>query len=190
MKQYKCNFCGERHLENETVVIDGKRVGTMCETDYKYKLKNSEQFNKLRVYIEKDILNYDTEKLNKLMIQRLYGLRKGEPVGRGDSVPFRPNEGTNYEIIRIAFQYKKSDILYAIKNKSFTSEIQKFYYICMIVENSLIDVKKKIKEKIQSQKTLDSVRETVELKTETTYVKEEKISSKNDEIKKELDDLW
>lgn len=191
MRQYKCNYCGERHNEDEVVLVNDIRVGKDCEQDYKYKLKNSENFKKLKEYIEKDILCYDdTEKLNKQMIQRLYGLRKGEPVKNGDTVPFRPNEGTNYEIIRIAFQYKKSDILYAIKNKSFTSEVQKFFYICMIVENNLLDVKKKIKEKIQSQKVLDNVQDKIEIKTEVAYVKEDKVDNKTDVIKKELDELW
>lgn len=191
MRQYKCSHCGEKHNEDEMVLVNGIRIGKQCEQDYKYKLKNSENFKKLKEYIEKEILFYDeNDRINKQMIQRLYGLRKGEPVRNGDIVPYRPNEGTNYEIIRIAFQYKKSDILYAIKNKSFSSEIQKFFYICMIVENNLVDVKKKIKEKIQSQKVLDNVQDTVDIKKEVIYVKEDKKDSKTDIIKKELNDLW
>jgi len=195
----KCRNCEEK-FEKETMIKDESDknfCSENCIKDFEAKQKNKEQWNELYEYLKSELFN--GEKLTSLMVHRLQAIRKGSPVNHGDTIPYKQSDGTNYKIILIAFKYKQKDIISSVRQKSFQTEVQKFNYICAIVENSLPDVKKKIKEKQIQNKQLKQIENSklqdVNIPKTEEYVKSNDLnrpdsSGDKKEINKELENLW
>ena len=136
-------------------------------------------------YVEKDILNYDDNmKLSRDAVLRLRGLSKGQFIANNNA---KKNAEYSYKLILITFKAKKLDILRAIHNKKFKNERQKFNYIMAIIENSINDIYKKIKENEKSKVKAEKI-ENNNIRKNDYKKQEDKKSNKVIEILG--DDIW
>lgn len=142
-----------------------------------------EQWNNLYQYVKKEILMYDnTQSIPSNLILRLKGLSKGKYM---ENRLQKDKANYSYEIILYAFQISKPAIMSAIKDKTFDTEMQKFNYICKIVENNINDVY------IRLNNVKASVRKTQNIDTKIFENKGGKYSKKTvDVTNPKLKDLW
>ncbi len=106
-------------------------VTKMTETE-------KEQWRNLYQYIKKEILMYDnSQSIPSNLILRLKGLTKGKYI---ENKSQEDKANYSYDVILYAFQISKPMIMTAIQGKTFNTELQKFNYICKIVENNINDV--------------------------------------------------
>jgi len=183
----KCRNCNNK-FEKETMIKSKDNqifCSEDCIKDLEIKQKNKEQWAELYEYLKSEF--FDGEKLTSLM------------VNHGDTIPYKQSEGTNYKIILITFKYKQNDISNSVRQKSFQTEVQRFNYICAIVENSIPDVKKKIKQKQIQNKQLQQLENSklqdINIPQTETYIKGNDLnrldaSDDKKEINKELENLW
>lgn len=105
--------------------------------------EEKEWFDKLYEYIRKEIFFYDTnQSLPRQFVLRLKGMSEGKVMANRNQ---KAKANYSYELILYTFQICRSQILKAISFKSFKSEMQKFIYICAIVENNLNDTYERMK---------------------------------------------
>lgn len=142
-----------------------------------------EQWDNLYRYVKKEILMYDNaQSIPSNLILRLKGLSKGKFM---ENKSQKDKADYSYEIILYAFQISKPTILSAIKCKTFDTEMQKFNYICKIVENNINDVY------IKLNNVKASVKKTQNIDTKIFENKGSKYSKKTvDNTNPKLKDLW
>ena len=142
-----------------------------------------EQWENLYQYVKKEILMYDdSQSIPSNLILRLKGLSKGKYM---ENKSHKDKADYSYEIILYAFQISKPTILSAIKGKTFDTEMQKFNYICKIVENNINDVY------IRLNNVKASVKKTQNIDTKIFENKGSKYSKKTvDNTNPKLKDLW
>lgn len=142
-----------------------------------------EQWDKLYQYVKKEILMYDeSQSIPSNLILRLKGLSKGKYMENRSQ---KDKADYSYEIILYAFQISKPTISSAIKGKTFDTEMQKFNYICKIVENNINDVY------IRLNNVKASVKKTQNIDTKIFENKGSKYSKKTVYVDNpKLKDLW
>lgn len=97
-----------------------------------------EQWNNLYQYVKTEILSYDkTQAIPSNLILRLKGLTKGKYM---ENKTHEDKADYSYEVVLYSFQISKPAIMNALQSKVFDNELQKFNYICKIVENNINDV--------------------------------------------------
>lgn len=142
-----------------------------------------EHWDKLYQYVRKEILLYDdSQSIPSNLVLRLKGLLKGKYI-ENKNIPDKADY--SYEIILYTFQICKPEIMRAISNKVFSTESQKFNYVCKIVENNINDVYLRVKKLEKSDEKIDK------LDTDILSHNRGKYQKKTEEIKnKRLDELW
>lgn len=142
-----------------------------------------EQWDKLYQYVKKEILMYDeSQSIPSNLILRLKGLSKGKYMENRSQ---KDKADYSYEIILYAFQISKPVIMSAINGKTFDTEMQRFNYICKIVENNINDVY------IRSKKVKASEKKTMNIDTKIFENKGSKYSRKTvDVTDPKLNELW
>lgn len=107
-------------------------------TSTKMTAVEKEQWSKLYQYVKREILMYDeSQSIPSNLVLRLKGLSKGKYM---ENKSQKDNANYSYEIILYAFQISRPVITSVIGGKTFDTEMQKFNYICKIVENNINDV--------------------------------------------------
>lgn len=142
-----------------------------------------QQFDKLYQYVRKEILLYDgTQAIPSNLVLRLKGLSTGKFIENRNTAN---KANYSYEIVLYTFQICKPQIMAAILGKDFSSERQKFNYICAIVENNLNDVYMRVKRSKKMESKIE------ELNTENLSYNGAKYKTKTEDIKnKRLENLW
>ncbi|WP_455717428.1 hypothetical protein [Anaerosporobacter sp.] len=161
----------------------------MAEKQFKKRVYNKETKEETKIwkdmckYIETEIMGYDeNQKLSTQMCQRLRGTLKGKQFGN----VFVP-DGANYsyETVFYTFKINKGVILNAVSNKEFDTEMAKFRYIVVIVENNINDVYLRLK------KVKESKEKTETINTENISYDGAEYSRKTDDLKTDrLKNLW
>lgn len=96
------------------------------------------QWDNLYQYVKKEILMYDdTQAIPSNLVLRLKGLSKGKYI---ENKKQKDKADYSYEVILYAFKISKPVIMSATSGKNFDTEMQRFNYICKIVENNINDV--------------------------------------------------
>lgn len=142
-----------------------------------------EQWYKLYQYVKKEILMYDkSQSIPSNLILRLKGLSKGKYMENRSQ---KDKADYSYEIILYAFQISRPAIISALNGKTFDTEMQKFNYICRIVENNINDVY------IRLNNVKASVKKTQNIDTKIFENKGSKYSKKTVDVDNpKLKDLW
>ena len=142
-----------------------------------------EQWDKLYQYVKKEILMYDkSQSIPSNLILRLKGLSKGKYMENRSQ---KDKADYSYEIILYAFQISRPAIISALNGKTFDTEMQKFNYICRIVENNINDVY------IRLNNVKASVKKTQNIDTKIFENKGSKYSKKTVDVDNpKLKDLW
>lgn len=197
---YKCNVCKERFEEQSMIKLESTnksikfiRYCEPCYEDHLLRQKNKKQLDELYNYVKTEIMGYPKNTpLTNNMVRRLQSIRANKPISVNDDVPYKMNEGTPYKIILIAFKLKRNEIIRIVKTKDFKNELQKFNYICAIVENYIPDAKKYIQQNKKNNEKLEILNKKIdnnEIKiytTESKYVKQ----NKDNDNKDDFNDLW
>lgn len=141
------------------------------------------QFDELYQYVRKEILLYDdTQSIPSDLVLRLKGLSTGKLL---ENKKQTDKANYSYKIILYTFQICKPKIMSAIHGKDFSSERQKFNYICAIVENNLNDVYMRVERAKKSETKLEG------MNTDNLSHKGASYKPKTEEVKnKRLEDLW
>jgi hypothetical protein len=184
---YKCFICKEDVKATEMVKRKDKNAHEECAKIYDIKTKNKDQLDKLCKFIEKRIFA-NKIKLNNNMIRRLQGIRAGGiMIKRGDTVPYKQNEGYSYKLILICFLYNIDYVINSASGKEFKSSNQEFNYICAIIENKMADLKTELIKQQKEKKDLDKVDVKVMDKI-VEYKKHEDLEK--DKLKDKFNDIW
>ena len=147
--------------------------------------RKDKEWLELCEWIEVNIFNYDTTKgqrLQKKSCLILKGLRKGQNVANNKCQMYGDYPDN---IILMTFKANRTQILNAIRNKSFEHESNKMSYICAIVRDKLNDMysrylnAQKTQEKVESVDTSIMEHESAEYQTNTDR-----------KINKRLEGLW
>lgn len=141
------------------------------------------QWDNLYQYVRSEILMYDKSQIiPPNLVLRLKGLRYGKYI---ENKAQEDRADYSYEIILYAFQISKPAIMNAMQSKTFESEMQKFNYICKIVESNINDVY------IRLNKTKTSIEKTESVDTGVFEYEGGSYIQKTTEIKNpKLEDLW
>lgn len=95
-------------------------------------------FDELYNYVKTNILSYDhNQALPSSFVLRLKGLSEGKYMA---NKKVKNKANYSYEVILNTFKACKRKIDYAIKNKDFSNETQKFNYIMAIINNNINDI--------------------------------------------------
>lgn len=118
-------------------------------------LKEIQELDALYQYIKINIMGYDeNQALDKKMVLRLKGIRQGLIMANND---MEDKANYTFSLILNTFKYCSPQISYALKNKTFKSEMNKFNYVLAIVESRLNEVYKKMKAAERIRKTKEEV---------------------------------
>lgn len=144
--------------------------------------KEREEFGELYNYIRHNIMGYtDDYALPSWMVMRLKGMRHGKYYENKNT----KNMGSySFPVILYTFKSCAPSIQYAISNKQFDNERNKFNYIMKIVEGSLNDVALRLE---RAQKLEQEVQKA-EAPKENGYV--DMFKAKEHRTNKKLDELW
>lgn len=142
-----------------------------------------QQFDELYQYVRKEILLYDeAQAIPSNLVLRLKGLSTGKLL---ENRNITDKAHYTFDIVLYTFQICKPQIMSAISGKDFSSERQKFNYICAIVENNLNDVYKRVQNAKKSESKIEEMDTNNLLHTGAEYrIKTEEIKSKR------LENLW
>lgn len=147
--------------------------------------RKDKEWRELCEWIEVNIFNYDITKqrLQKKACLILKGLRKGQNVANNKCQMYGDYPDN---IILMTFKANRTQILNAIRNKSFEHESNKMSYICAIVRDKLNDMYSRY---LNAQKTKEKV-ETVD--TSIAEYKSVEYKAKKEEKRKEdkFKELW
>lgn len=194
---YKCQFneCDEKVHIDEMVEIEvngkKKRFHKDCYKKYEMKKTDREAMDKLCKFIEIKFMDYkDGTKITTNMIRRLQGIRSGNKIiRRGDKIPYESNKGNPYKLILLT-ALKYEDIIFSgLRGKTFKTEQQKFNYICAILENKVLDVKKSLIERKKEKERLDKMSEDKNVFKEVPKYKSNK-ENNDDKLKNRFKDMW
>ena len=115
-------------------------------------------------------------------VLRLRGLTKGKYI---DNKNIKDKADYSFKIILYTFQICKPSIMQALSTKTFQNEMNKFNYICKIVENSINDVYLRLDKVKKSEETINSIDTNVLSHQSGKYQK------KTEDVKnKRLNELW
>lgn len=161
-----------------------RKVTQKIDQDTSFTRKNAE-FLKMCEWIEVEIFHYNIEKkerLHRMACLRLQGLRKGKAVGNNKSEDYGDY---SVECVFNTFKAHKTEILNAIKGKTFADESRKMAYICRIVENHLNDMAMRMNNAKVTQEKQDYVDVQTQNDVATEYKKQ------TEEIKNSaFEDIW
>jgi len=151
------------------------------QAEYNEQLK---QWDALYKYVKFQILKYE-EKQNipSNIILALKGLTCGKTIYKTDKNNMIEY---SYDTILRTFQATRLDIERGIHGKTFKSELQKFLYICKIVENKINDVYLRMKKVKQCAVQA----ENVDLSCHYYSGAEYQTKSKDTKTNKRLEELW
>lgn len=148
----------------------------------------NKDFFKLCYYVEKEILNYESnQKIQKKAVLRLRGLSSGQNIANNYCEEYGEYP---YDVILMTFKLYKDQIKKGLKNKNIDSEDSKLAYACAIVRDKLNDVygryinAKKAQDKIETVDT--SIMEYQGAEYKPIIDKNNKDKNKEDKYK----DLW
>jgi hypothetical protein len=147
-----CKYCRTRITQNKAIkIVINDKNNYFCSAEhynlwnkkYEEDKKEYNDFCELYEYIRQDIFGYSiTQKLPKSLVTKLQDLRNGTVRGaetKGGNVIVNSKEGYIYPVIHQAFKEKYDDIVWCLKNKTFTNESHKINYIMTIVDGYLND---------------------------------------------------
>lgn len=141
------------------------------------------QWDKLYQYVRKEIMLYDdNQALPKNIVLGLKGLKTGKAV---ENKTQQDKANYTYDIILLTFKFCKSTIFKSISGKNFKSDLQKFIYIKVIVENNLND----IYNRMNKAKRLEEKIETTDM-SNIYYDGANYQSKQNSKTNEKYDDLW
>ena len=141
------------------------------------------EWDELYQYVKKEILFYDdSQAMPSNFVLRLRGLTKGKYI---DNKNIEDKADYSFKIILYTFQICKPSIMRALSTKTFQNEMNKFNYICKIVENSINDVYLRLDKVKKSEETINSIDTNVLSHQSGKYQK------KTEDVKnKRLNELW
>lgn len=141
------------------------------------------EWDELYQYVKKEILFYDdSQAMPSNFVLRLRGLTKGKYI---DNKNIEDKADYSFKIILYTFQICKPSIMQALSTKTFQNEMNKFNYICKIVENSINDVYLRLDKVKKSEETINSIDTNVLSHQSGKYQK------KTEDVKnKRLNELW
>lgn len=141
------------------------------------------EWDELYQYVKKEILFYDdSQAMPSNFVLRLRGLTKGKYI---DNKNIEDKADYSFKIILYTFQICKPSIMQALSTKTFQNEMNKFNYICKIVENSINDVYLRLDKVKKSEEAINSIDTNVLSHQSGKYQK------KTEDVKnKRLNELW
>lgn len=141
------------------------------------------EWDELYQYVKKEILFYDdSQAMPSNFVLRLRGLTKGKYI---DNKNIKDKADYSFKIILYTFQICKPSIMQALSTKTFQNEMNKFNYICKIVENSINDVYLRLDKVKKSEEAINSIDTNVLSHQSGKYQK------KTEDVKnKRLNELW
>lgn len=141
------------------------------------------EWDELYQYVKKEILFYDdSQAMPSNFVLRLRGLTKGKYI---DNKNIKDKADYSFKIILYTFQICKPSIMLALSTKTFQNEMNKFNYICKIVENSINDVYLRLDKVKKSEEAINSIDTNVLSHQSGKYQK------KTEDVKnKRLNELW
>ena len=141
------------------------------------------EWDELYQYVKKEILFYDdSQAMPSNFVLRLRGMTKGKYI---DNKNIEDKADYSFKIILYTFQICKPSIMQALSTKTFQNEMNKFNYICKIVENSINDVYLRLDKVKKSEEAINSIDTNVLSHQSGKYQK------KTEDVKnKRLNELW
>ena len=141
------------------------------------------EWDELYQYVKKEILFYDdSQAMPSNFVLRLRGLTKGKYI---DNKNIENKADYSFKVILYTFQICKPSIMQALSTKTFQNEMNKFNYICKIVENSINDVYLRLDKVKKSEEAINSIDTNVLSHQSGKYQK------KTEDVKnKRLNELW
>lgn len=155
--------------------VKSKKKTPMKETD---KL----EFDELYDFVKFSVFNYKKEQaLPSVIVLRLKGMAEGKYIANNKTKSYA---NYSFKVLLLTFKACMPKIISSTSNKNFNSDIQKFNYICKIVEPKINDIYNRLIEVERVNKKAERIEVINNNKNGAEYQKKTK------KTLKQLNDLW